>query len=114
MSRKRTATAPDEAEILAHNNVPLTLAASYLGWSSVTLRYALQQQGAPFGMAAQNPETETWAYNISPGALIAYKHGDLEMYSLRGLVDIISSAVERELDTRLTASRSAIAKLLGG
>lgn len=114
MSRKRTAQAPEDDEILKHNNVPFPLAASYLGWSTESLRRALQQQRAPIGMAAQNPETGSWSYNISPGALIAYKHGELEMYSLRDLVDMISGAVQRELDTRLAASRSALMQIIGG
>lgn len=112
--RRVQANIPTDDEIWGYNNVPYGIAARYLGWSDITVRRALQQGRAPFGMAAQNPDTGSWSYNISPGALIAYKHGELEMYSLRDLVDMISGAVQRELDTRLAASRSALMQIIGG
>ena len=72
MPRRVTADVPTEEAILAYNNVPIELAAKFIGWSDITIRYALQEERAPFGMAAQNPKTGTWSYNISPGLLLKY------------------------------------------
>lgn len=112
--RRAQAGVPSDDEILSYTNVPYGVAAKYLGWSDITVRRALQQERAPFGIAAQNPETESWSYNISPGALIAYKNGTMPFYSLKGLVGMISDGVERELDTRIAAVQTAVGKLLGG
>lgn len=112
--RRIQSNIPTDDEIWGYNNVPYGIAARYLGWSDITVRRALQQERAPFGIAAQNPDTGSWSYNISPGALIAYKNGTLPFYSLRGLVDMISDGVQRELDTRIAAVQTAVGKLLGG
>ena len=63
MPRRVTADVPSEGDILRYNNVPVELAAKFIGWSDVTIRYALQEERAPFGIAAQNPKTGTWAYS---------------------------------------------------
>lgn len=57
MPRRVTADVPSEGDILRYNNVPVELAAKFIGWSDVTIRYALQEERAPFGIAAQNPKT---------------------------------------------------------
>ena len=77
MSRKTTAQTPTDQDILGYNNVPVEVAAKYIGWSSCNVCYALQQERAPYGTAARTSET-SWTYNISPGLLIAYKRGTLE------------------------------------
>ena len=85
MPRRVTADVPTEEAILAYNNVPIELAAKFIGWSDITIRYALQEERAPFGMAAQNPKTGTWSYNISPGLLLKYKSGELPAWKLKEL-----------------------------
>lgn len=100
MSRKVTAQTPTDQEILAYNNVPVELAAKYIGWSSCNVCYALQQERAPYGTAARTGES-SWTYNISPGLLIAYKRGELEAWKLGGLVKVLGTEINEIIDTRL-------------
>ena len=79
---------PTDEEIMQYSNVPYTLAAKYIGWSDLTVRYALQQGRAPFGVAVQNHSTGTWSYNISPGLLIKYKSGDIPAYRLKEVLEL--------------------------
>ena len=108
MPKRSTSLPPTDEEILALSNVRLDVAAKYIGWSSPTLRYALQEERAPFGIAARNPETGTWAYNISPGALVAYKHGDLPTYRLQEVIRLAADGIEQLLDTRLAAAATPV------
>lgn len=110
MPKRSGRPAPSEEEIRAHSNVPYELAARYIGWSDISVRYALQQGRAPFGCAAQNPETGTWSYNISPGLLIRYKAGDLPYYRLNDIINLAAEGTQKVLDMRLAAA----AKLLQG
>ncbi len=105
MPRRSTAPLPTDEVILRYANVPLNLAAKYIGWSNTTIRYALQEERAPFGIAARNPNTDTWAYNISPEALVKYKHGELEHYRLNDLVKCITNAVTEDIKIRLSSMR---------
>lgn len=112
MAKKSTKPIPTEQQILEYDNVPYTLAARFIGWSDVSVRYALQEHRAPFGIAAQNPETKTWAYNISPGALVRYKRGELEYFTLNTLIGSAASAIQSELDRRLTLARDKVERAL--
>lgn len=110
MPRRATAQTPTDEDILAYNNVPVELAAKYIGWSSCNVCYALQQERAPFGMAAQTSEC-TWTYNISPGALIGYKHGKLEAWKLGGLMKVIRTELADALTDQ--TAKVVIAKMAG-
>ena len=71
-----------DADILAYDNVPVPIAAQYIGWNANKLYYALQDRQVPFGFVAERESTAracgaSWTYNISPGLLIAYKRGTL-------------------------------------
>lgn len=106
MPRKMTAQTPTDEEIMAYNNVPVEVAAKYIGWSSCTLTWALQQERAPFGMAAQTGTNEktgrpTWAYNISPGLLVKYKHGELQAWRLNEVLKLAADGIEQVLDARM-------------
>lgn len=81
---------------MRQNNVPVEMAARYIGWSTPTLYYALQDQRAPFGVAVKSPKGG-WAYNISPGLLVRYKKGDLPTYRLQEVVDLAAEGVQRVL-----------------
>ena len=63
--KTRDLPAVTDQEILACDNVPVELAARYLGSSTATLYEALQDERVPFGWAVQR--NSNWAYNISPG-----------------------------------------------
>ena len=83
---KKTAKRPlTDEEIMAYDNVPIDVAARYIGWSSPTIYRALREERAPFGFAVCSEETGTWTYNISTGLLVKYKRGDLPTYRLREL-----------------------------
>jgi len=113
MPRITDSTTPTEQDILGHNNVPLEVAAKYIGWSSATIRKALIQERAPFGVAVQtgvNGKTgrPSYAYNISPGALIKYKNGDLPTWRLNEVLKLAADGIEEILDQRM----GAVAELL--
>lgn len=96
MPKKAQHQIPTEDEIMRQNNVPVEMAARYIGWSTPTLYYALQDQRAPFGVAVKSPKGG-WAYNISPGLLVKYKKGDLPTYRLQEVIDLAAEGVQRVL-----------------
>lgn len=110
MPKRATYIIPTEEEILRQNNVPVEMAARFIGWSTPTLYYALQDQRAPFGVAVKSPKGG-WAYNISPGLLVRYKRGDLPTYRLKEVIDLASEGVERVLKERLAGLQLVLAAL---
>lgn len=71
-----------DADILAYDNVPVPIAAQYIGWNANKLYYALQDHQVPFGFVVEQESSAracgaSWTYNISPGLLVAYKRGTL-------------------------------------
>ena len=82
-NQKNRARAPiTDADILAYDNVPVPIAAQYIGWTPNKLYYALQDHQVPFGFVAERESEKracgaSWTYNISPGLLVAYKRGTL-------------------------------------
>lgn len=102
MARKKTTQTPDDEEILAYNNVPVDVAAKYIGWSTCNIYRALQQERAPFGMAAKTSET-TWTYNISPGLLVKYKNGELQSWRLNEVIQLAADGVQQVINDRLAA-----------
>lgn len=101
MPKKTQHEIPTEDEIMRQNNVPVEMAARYIGWSTPTLYYALQDQRAPFGVAVKSPKGG-WAYNISPGLLVKYKKGDLPTYRLQEVVDLAAEGVQRALQEQVS------------
>lgn len=97
MSRKTTAQTPTDEEIMGYTNVPVDVAAKYIGWSSCNVAYALQQERAPFGCAAKTgigaSGFPTYTYNISPGLLVGYKHGTIQAWHLGELIKFFESRV---------------------
>lgn len=109
MSRKRTSIPPSDVEVLSQSNVPVEMAARYIGWSTTTICYALQEGRAPFGFSSKNPNTGTYTYNISPGLLIKYKNGDLPTYRLEEVINLAADGVERVIEMKL----SGLQKIIG-
>lgn len=97
MPRKTTAQTPTDEEIMGYTNVPVDVAAKYIGWSSCNVAYALQQERAPFGCAAKTgigaSGFPTYTYNISPGLLVGYKHGTIQAWHLGELIKLFESRV---------------------
>ena len=115
MSRKMTVQTPTDEDVMAYNNVPVDVAAKYIGWSSCNVGWALQQERAPFGMATQtgvNKKTgrPTFSYNISPGLLVKYKVGELQAWRLNEVLQLAADGIEQILDSRM----EAVAELIKG
>ena len=117
MSRKVTALTPDDEEILSYNNVPVDVAAKYIGWSSCNIYWALQQERAPFGFAAQTGESKngrpTFTYNISPGMLVKYKHGELQTWKLNEVIKLAADGIQELLDSRMEVLDEMMAIMSG-
>ena len=110
MPRKAIHSIPDEEEILRQDNVPVEMAARFIGWSAPTLYYALQEQRAPFGIAVRSPKGG-WTYNISPGLLVKYKRGDLPTYRLNEVIDLAAEGVERVINEKLAGVQRLLTAL---
>ena len=113
MSRKIKDNTPTDEEIMSYTNVPIEVAAKYIGWSSCNVAYALQQERAPFGIAAQtgeNPETgfPKYTYNISPGLLVKYKQGELQAWRLNEVLKLAADGYRKIIDAHLAAAAEAI------
>ena len=98
MPRKRAEPVTiTEEQILQYANVPVYVAAQYIGWSTTTMYYALRDGRAPFGFASchENEQDETgWAYNICPRLLVGYKNGTLPCMGLHELVKLLIGELE--------------------
>jgi len=102
---------PSDEDILGYQNVPVTVAARYIGWSSTTIYQALQEDRAPFGFAVRC-KSGGWAYNISPGLLVKYRRGDLPTYRLKEVQELAAEGIERILDTRMKGLKKVVEAVL--
>ena len=84
--------APSDEEILSLDNVPVEMAARYLGWTEQNVRLALRESRAPFGVAVMG-EKKALYYNISPGGLVKYKREGAPVMSYETLVMMVKEAV---------------------
>ncbi|MCQ5029636.1 hypothetical protein NE547_08810 [Flavonifractor sp. DFI.6.63] len=100
---KRTAAPPPSEEtVMSYANVPVEVAAPFVGWSTTTLYAALQQGRAPFGFAVENEAKGSWAYNISPGGLIRYKRDGCPMIRLGELREFMADSAKEVLDAKVS------------
>ena len=106
--KKATKRPLTDEEIMAYDNVPIDVAARYIGWTSPTIYRALREERAPFGFAVCSEETGSWTYNISPGLLVKYKRGDLPTYRLRELEEVMVRHVQEALELRLAGVLGAV------
>ena len=110
MARVRNAKTPTDEEILSYDNVPVQVAADYLGYGVVSLREALQQGKAPFGYAVRSREDGgRWMPQISPGQLVAYKNGTLSTVDESKLIVLLTDAIEKVLALRSKAALEILA-----
>lgn len=109
--KKSASSIPTDDEIMAYANVPVEIAAKYIGWTGHALRYALQDQRVPFGVATK--VTSQWSYNISPGGLVKYKRGDLPAYTLKDLESLVMERAEQAWDLKLRGVSDVINTVLG-
>lgn len=104
---------PTETEIRKYSNVPVDVAAKFLGASTVTIKRALQDGRAPFGFAALNPETGWHAYQISPERLIRYQSGELPMYSINDIMHYAAAGIEDILEEKTRQMTHIYNNLMG-
>lgn len=65
-----------EAEIQNYRNVPVKLAAEYLGMCEMEVRLRMQDSangGLPIGSAYKKPNNKQFMYHISPWKLMEYQ-----------------------------------------
>ena len=102
---------PTDAEILEYDNVPVPVAAAYLGIGVIPLRSALQQGTAPFGYSVRGEaDGSKWIPQISPGLLVGYKNGTLPILT-GNLVSALSVEIEKVLELRSRAALSVLGLL---
>lgn len=111
MAQLKSEKTPTEDMIRLYDNVPVSVAAAYLGCGPVIVQNALQQRRAPYGYAVENQEKGTWRYQISPGALVRFKSGELPMWPLSDLLEQIADGIDGIVSLR---TKAAIKILSGG
>lgn len=67
-----------DSDILAMDKVTVAEAAEYLGATQEVIRCGMLQHVLPIGAAIKGPGGR-WVYHISPGLLVAYKRGTLNI-----------------------------------
>lgn len=100
---------PTDAEIMKYRNVPVLVAAAYLGCAHQTLRESLRQGRAPFGYAVKGEESGKWTFHISPGLLVSYQNGTLRSMAESDFIREIASEIERVLELRALAAMEILA-----
>lgn len=108
MPKRTTAPSPTDEEILQYQDVPIPVASKYIAMSTTTLSRALQTGRAPFGFAVQNPKTQSWSYNISPGGLVKYKHEGGQIMGLNCMMDILVNMTEQILTAKLSGLQQVL------
>lgn len=66
-------------DIRQYQNVPTDIAGRYIGKDAQFVRIGLRMGRLPFGTAVQNVK---WSYHVSPGLLIAYQEGTLDIHPI--------------------------------
>lgn len=91
---------PTDEEILSFDNVPVAVAARYIGMSEASLRLALREERARHLGFAVMGEGKL-VYNISPGGLVRYKRQGGEIIPFEHLQDVLVDKVIQEVNRRL-------------
>lgn len=96
MPRPRTkpAAVPTDEEIQSYDNVPVSVAARYLGWTEHNVRLALREGTAPFGIAIKDKQI---CYKITPGGLITFKRRGAPVMNFDTMLLLVRRAVRQEL-----------------
>lgn len=109
MAEKRI---PTDAEIMKFRNVPVEVAAAYIGWTPQAIRWSLCEGRASFGTAVQGKSS--WTFHISPGALMKYQHGDLPAVpSIKELQTIMADGVTDLVNARLGNLNKVLQQVMG-
>lgn len=111
--RVTVSNVPTEADIRRYQNVPVDVAARYLGSSPVTIMRALQDSRAPFGFASKNPQKNYYTYQISPERLIRYQSGELPMYNITEIMRYAAAGIEDLLTAKTEQLTKVVNALMG-
>lgn len=87
--------APTDDEILAYDNVPVDVAARYLGWPENTVRLALREGRASFGTAVRD---NGLTHKVSPGGLVRYKREGAPCMDYGTIKFMLEDVIRTELD----------------
>ena len=101
MPRRTAVPAPSEEDVMRYDNVPVEVAAPFIGWSTTTVYSSLQQGRAPFGFAVETGENGSWTYNISPGGLVKYKREGCPIIRLTELREMMADSAKEVLDAKM-------------
>lgn len=94
MKKREEALLPARTELLSFRNVPVSVAAVYLGVRQIDLKRALRDRRVTFGWASQAGETGQWEYHISPGGLVSYQERGARAFDLPLMRSLLEEAVE--------------------
>lgn len=89
---------PSDAEILSYDNVPVDVAARYLDWPEQTVRLALREGRATFGVAIKD---KALTYKISPGGLVKYKREGIPCFDYETILHMVKAAVSSTIHTEM-------------
>lgn len=97
--RTRERQIPTDQEILAYDNVPVDVAARYLDWPEQTVRLALREGRATFGVAVRDRAV---TYKISPGGLVRYKREGVPCFDYRTIQELIRGVVTETIQEEMS------------
>lgn len=103
MPRNKTKpSTPTEEEILSYDNVPIAVAARYIGMPEQALRLALREERARhLGFAVEG--NSHMSFNISPGGLVRYKKEGGSIIPFEHIQEVLTKVVVDEVMRRLPA-----------
>lgn len=90
--------APTDEEILSYDNVPVDVAARYLGWPEQTVRLALREGRVNFGTAIRGRDLR---YKVSPGGLVKYKREGVPCFDYITIQNLIRSVVQQTIQEEM-------------
>lgn len=97
--RTRERQIPTDEEILNYDNVPVDVAARYLDWPEQTVRLALREGRATFGVAVRDRAV---TYKISPGGLVRYKRDGVPCFDYRTIQELIRGVVTETIQEEMS------------
>ncbi len=97
--------APADEEILSYDNVPVSVAALYLDWPEQTVRQALREDRATFGVAVRD---EGVTFKISPSGLVKYKREGIPCFDHKTIREMLRSATAEVIQKEIHNLKLAI------
>ena len=89
---------PTDNEILSYDNVPVNVAALYLDWPEQTVRLALREGRATFGIAVKDKARTS---KISPGGLVKYKRDGIPCFDYATIQHMIQTAITKTIQEEM-------------